>query len=418
MTNSRSKIHSDNRAATVSVVIPVLNEASGLMKLLTRLKPVMDGLGDIEWEIVFIDDGSSDGTPDELRRLNEDDPRIKAVTLSRNFGKEIAVAAGLAYAAGDAVVLMDGDLQHPPEIIPAFIEKWREGYDVVYGERTARDTDGFFRRLFSTGFYAAFRFMSGTSLPSNAGDFRLLSRRAVDALNRMGERARFNKGLFAWIGYKSVGIPFDVADRPDGGKSRWRVRRLFHFALDGIASFSTLPMRVWSLAGLAVSLLAFGYAGYFLVKTMVFGADRAGFPTLIISIMMLSGIQLISLGVIGEYLGRVYEEVKARPLFLVKDEIGALGPSRSLSQDLAQPVTCKSCGAQIDGPPRNRASAEPSHAGIGEAGAMDRHVRRGQAGLSGHTLRETVGLSEKAGAGQQKLASGEQLQEPDFDRSA
>lgn len=395
MTNSRSQARSRNHIATVSVVIPVLNEASGLMKLLSRLKPVLEGIKDIEWDVVFIDDGSSDGTADELRRLNEDDPRIKAVTLSRNFGKEIAVAAGLAYAGGDAVVLMDGDLQHPPEIIPDFIAKWREGFDVVYGERTARDTDGFFRRLFSKGFYAAFHFMSGTALPSNAGDFRLLSRRAVDALNRMGERARFNKGLFAWIGYKSVGIPFDVADRPDGGKSRWRLRRLIHFALDGIASFSTLPMRVWSLAGLAVSLLAFGYAGYFLIKTMIFGADRAGFPTLIISIMMLSGIQLISLGVIGEYLGRVYEEVKARPLFLVSEEIGLASSTRAMTEEQNRPVACKSCGALPDAPSFNSISA-PMRPGTGEGAVPE---RSDPAERAARVARARSAVSEAGGAG-------------------
>jgi glycosyltransferase involved in cell wall biosynthesis len=172
-----------------------------------------------------------------------------------------------------------------------------------------------------------FRQLSGTALHENAGDFRLMSRRAVDAMNRLGERARFNKGLFAWIGFKSIGLPFEVGERRVGPVSRWRLRRLWHFAIDGIASFSTIPLRIWSYVGLVVSLFAFGYAAVFLVKTLLFGSDMAGFPTLLISILMLSGIQLISLGVIGEYLGRVFEEVKARPLFLIADEIGVRTPT-------------------------------------------------------------------------------------------
>jgi glycosyltransferase involved in cell wall biosynthesis len=305
----------------ISVVIPVFNEQGGIEPLFERLQPVLAGLG-CDYEIVFIDDGSSDATMVRLRALNAREERVKAIALSRNFGKEIAVAAGLKYAVGDAVILMDGDLQHPPEAIPAFVDRWRKGYDVVYGERNDRNRETPLRRMFSQGFYVLFDLLSGTQLHRNAGDFRLLSRRAVDALNKLGERARFNKGLFAWIGYRSTGVPFDVHDRADGGSSRWSMRRLLHFAIDGIASFSTIPLRIWSYVGLAVSLFAFGYAAIFLIKTLVLGSGVAGFPTLIISIMMFSGIQLISLGILGEYLGRIYEEVKARPLFLVSEEIG------------------------------------------------------------------------------------------------
>ncbi len=305
----------------LSVVIPVLNEARGIAALLARLTPILEDLGE-PWEIVFVDDGSTDGTLQALRDENARDIRIKAISFSRNFGKEIAVAAGLQYASGAAVVLMDADLQHPPEIIPQFVEKWRAGYDDVYGQRIDRAADSPARRLFSRVYYRVFRALSGTKLPENAGDFRLLSRRAVDALNRIGERARFNKGLFAWVGFKSIGLPFDVPDRPDGGTSRWSPRRLLRFALDGIFSFTTIPLRIWSVIGLAVSLLAFAYIVVFVLKTLIFGTDLKGFPTLIVSIMFFSGIQLISLGVIGEYLGRIYEEVKARPLFLVANEIG------------------------------------------------------------------------------------------------
>ncbi len=306
---------------TLSVVVPMLNEEQGLDALVTRLKPVLEGTG-LAWEIVFVDDGSKDRTCDILRRLNASDPRIKAVSFSRNFGKELAVAAGLKYATGDAVVLMDADLQHPPEVIHDFIAKWREGFDIVYGRRDDRQEDSVIRRIFSVAFYRAFKAMSGTTLPGGAGDFRLLDRKAVDALNSIQERVRFNKGLYAWIGFKSTGVTFHVPPRFDGSKSRFRPRQLWRFALDGLVSFTTLPLRVWSYVGIAVSTLAFAYILFYLLKYLIFGDSVAGFPTLIISILFLGGIQLISLGVIGEYMGRMYEEVKGRPLFIVGEEIG------------------------------------------------------------------------------------------------
>lgn len=305
----------------LSVVIPVLNEERSVGTLLQRLEPVLTGLG-LSYEIIFVDDGSIDGTMVALRAENARDARVKALSLSRNFGKEIAVAAGLRYARGEAVLLMDGDLQHPPEVIPDLFAAFRRGFDDVYGQRIDRTADSALRRLFSKAFYRTFRALSGTRLPENAGDFRLLSRRAVDALNRIGERARFNKGLYAWIGFKSIGVPFDVPERAGGQISRWSLRRLIRFALDGLASFSTIPLRIWSVLGLAISLFAFAYSIGFILKTLVFGTDQPGFPTLIVSIMFFAGVQLISLGVIGEYLGRIYEEVKARPLFLVAEELG------------------------------------------------------------------------------------------------
>ncbi len=306
---------------TLSVILPMLNEARGLPLLLAALVPVLDGTG-LDYEVIAVDDGSSDATLEVLRQAHATNPRIKAVALSRNFGKEIAVAAGLHHARGDAVIVMDSDLQHPPEVIPLMIAAWRDGYDVVYGQRADRRTDSAARRFLAKTFYRVFQSLSGTRLHDNAGDFRLLSRRAVDALNRLGERARFNKGLFAWIGYKSIGIPFDMPERVDQTASRWRMRRLWHFALDGITSFTTAPLRIWSYLGLAVSMLALVVGLWIIFKTMLYGDPVAGYPTLIVSILFLGGVQLISLGVLGEYLGRVYEEVKARPLFLVAETIG------------------------------------------------------------------------------------------------
>ena len=308
---------------SLTVVVPVLNEERGLDALVAALTPVLDASG-LAWDVVFIDDGSTDRTLEIIRTLNAHDGRFRAVAFSRNFGKETAVAAGLRYATGDGVVLMDADLQHPPAVIAEFIQHWRAGYDVVYGQRDDREADGKTRELFSQAFYNLFRKMSGTTLPDGAGDFRLLDRKAVDAMNRIGERTRFNKGLYAWIGFKSKGVSFHVPPRFDGGGSRWKPRQLARFALDGIVSFSTVPLRVWSYLGLIISALAFTYVLGFLFKSLFFGFDPAapGFPTLIIAVMFLGGVQMISLGVIGEYLGRMYEEVKARPMFLVTDEIG------------------------------------------------------------------------------------------------
>ena len=304
----------------LSVVIPVFNEAAGIQGLMSRLVPVLQQSG-ATWEVVFVDDGSRDGTLAELRAAHASDPRIKALSFSRNFGKEIAVTAGLRAATGDAVVLMDADLQHPPEVIPELIKGWRWGYDIVYGARIDRSADGPLRGLFSKAYYRLFRMLSGTILHKDGGDFRLFNRRALDAFNRLGERARFNKGLYAWIGYKALAVPFDVPERASGASS-WNTRKLVRFALDGVFSFSTVPLRIWSVLGLVVSALAFAYILVFLLKTLFFGVDIKGFPTLVISIMFFAGIQLISLGVIGEYLGRIYEEVKARPMYLVADRIG------------------------------------------------------------------------------------------------
>jgi glycosyltransferase involved in cell wall biosynthesis len=332
--------HGPARRTRLSVIVPGLNEERAIPTLVERLCPVLDGL-DVDWEVIFVDDGSTDGTMAVLRSLNASDPRFKAVSLSRNFGKEVAAAAGLAYAAGDAAVLMDADLQHPPEVIADFVRHWRQGADMVYGQRIDRGADTLLHRLLAQVFYVAFGRLSGTVLPEGAGDFRLLDRKAIDAMNRMGERVRFNKGLYAWMGFRSVGVPFNVPPRATG-RSRWRIGALAHFALDGLVSFSTVPLRVWSYLGLVISLFAFCYAVIIFAKTIIYGIDAPGFPSLIISVMFFAGVQLISLGVLGEYLGRMYEEVKGRPLFLVAEELG------------------------LDRPPPDRASAA--------ADAGDRHA--------------------------------------------
>ncbi len=308
-------------AETISVVVPVLNEERGIELLLARLLPVLANTG-MNYNVIFIDDGSTDRTLEKLRQLSSTNRHIKAVALSRNFGKEIAVAAGLKYAPGDAVVIMDSDLQHPPEVIPDFIAKWRDGHDVIFGQRIDRHADSWWRRTGARVFYRLFRHLSGTALQERSCDFRLLSRRALDALNRIGERKRYNNGLFSWIGFPSVGVPFDMPPRERGETSRWLPLKLFRFGLDGIASFSTIPLRIWTVLGLSISAIAFSFMIWIVFKTLVFGEPARGYPTMMVSILFFSGIQLLSLGVIGEYLGRVYEEVKARPLFLVREELG------------------------------------------------------------------------------------------------
>ena len=322
----------------LSVVIPALNEERTLEGLLQRLLPVLEATS-MDFHVIFVDDGSTDGTLAKLRQLNASNPRIQAIALSRNFGKEIAVAAGLTYATGDAAIIMDSDLQHPPEVIPALIEKWRQGHDVVFGQRFNRAAETIWRRVGSRLFYGFFRHLSGTELQQDSCDFRLLSRRAIDAINRIGERKRYNNGLFAWIGFPAIGVPFESEARTNGGKSRWAPIRLLRFALDGLASFSTIPLRVWSVLGLAISGLGFAYMLWVMFKTIAFGDPVRGYPTLLVAILFFSGIQLISLGVIGEYLGRVYEEVKARPLFLVREELGFGGDSAdpSAAETAARP---------------------------------------------------------------------------------
>ncbi len=259
----------------LSVVIPVYNEAAGIGPLCARLVPVLERITP-SWEIVFVDDGSADDTLAVVKTYNARDPRIGAVSFSRNFGKEIAIAAGLDHARGEAVVIMDADLQHPPEVIETFVARWREGYPMVYGQRTrtSRDDEGPIRRGFARLFYRLFARFGEMALPEGAGDFRLIDRKAVEVLRSLGERARFSKGLYAWIGFPSVGVPFMVEERRHGA-SKWSFRKLFRFAFDGITSFSTVPLRVWTYIGGFISLLALATALFFLVRTLIFGRRRA-----------------------------------------------------------------------------------------------------------------------------------------------
>lgn len=296
------------------------NESGNLDALLDRLLPVLNASG-VSAEVVCVDDGSTDDTFEKLLELRRADARLKVIRLSRNFGKEVALAAGLAWAEGDAVVLMDADLQHPPELIADFLARWDEGYEMVYGIRRRWREASRLRRLASDVFYRVFAATTQTILPPGAGDFRLLDRRVVDALNACTERSRFTKGLYAWVGFRQTGVPFDVDPRLNG-RSRWSVLSLWRFALDAITAFSMMPLRFWAYLGGAVSMFAMAYGGFIVVRTLIFGRDVPGYASLIAAITFFSGVQLIGLGVIGEYLGRVFTEVKRRPLFIVAEAAG------------------------------------------------------------------------------------------------
>ncbi len=269
-------------------------------------------------EYICVNDGSRDCTLELLCERLASNPHIRIIDLARNFGKEAAITAGLAHAKGDAVVIIDADLQDPPALIPALMAKWREGYDMVYGVRTSRKVDAALKRWTAQGFYALFNRMTDVPIPKGAGDFRLLDRRVVNALLSLPERNRFMKGLFSWVGFRQTGVDY-VREQRIAGATAWSYRRLANFAIDGLTSFSIAPLRMASLMGLAVSLLGFLYAIYLIVRTLILGVDVPGYASVMVAIMFLSGIQLVCLGLIGEYLGRLYIEAKARPLYVVSN---------------------------------------------------------------------------------------------------
>lgn len=308
-------------APVLSVVIPLYNEAGSLGPLHERLTAVLAALPVSGYEIVFVDDGSRDTTFAEVSALCAIDPALRAIRFARNFGKEAAMAAGLRTARGDIVVLMDGDLQHPPELIPEMLARWQAGAKMVTAVRRSRDTDPWLRRQLSRGFYGLFRRVSEVALAEGGGDFRLFDRAVVDAINSLPERTRFMKGITSWVGFRQEEIDFDPAERA-AGASAWSLLRLLRYALDGLSAFSTLPLRVWSLIGIAISTLSVLYGGWLAVRTAIFGIDVPGYASLIVSVLFLSGIQLISLGVLGEYVGRIFTEVKGRPLYLVAERVG------------------------------------------------------------------------------------------------
>jgi len=306
---------SNHEVFTLSVVVPAFNEEEVLPEFHKRLSVVLESLG-VEAEILYVNDGSSDATLRVLRGLN--DPRAAIIDLSRNFGKEIAMTAGLDHASGDAVVVIDADLQDPPELIPELVKKWQEGFDVVYARRQARHGETLLKRLTSKLFYRVIQFLAPIKIPEDTGDFRLLSRRAVDALKRLREGHRFMKGLFAWIGYPQVAVYYHRNAR-FAGQTKWSYWRLWNFALEGITSFSIAPLKLATYAGMLTALGAFLFAVFIIYKTIVYGDPVQGYPSLMVVMLFLGGVQLICIGMLGEYLGRMFNETKQRPLYLVKE---------------------------------------------------------------------------------------------------
>jgi glycosyltransferase involved in cell wall biosynthesis len=300
----------------LSLVVPVFDEEESIDLFLDTVLPLMERDG-FRFEIVFVNDGSRDNTLACLLDRGALDRRFRIVNLSRNFGKEAALTAGIDHARGDVIVPMDIDLQDPPELIEPFMARWREGYDIVYGVRTQRAWDTAAKRLSANWFYRVFNSMSPVRIPENVGDFRLVDRRAVEVLRQLPERNRFMKGLFAWVGFNAVGVPYERPQRA-AGSSKFNLWRLWNFALDGVVSFSTAPLRAWFYVGVVIAAVAVLYALFIVTRVLLFGIDTPGYASLLIAVLLMGAIQLLSLGIIGEYLGRLFLEVKGRPIYVVE----------------------------------------------------------------------------------------------------
>ena len=312
----------------LSVVVPIYNEADNIGPFLQRLERALDGL-DGSYEVVCVDDGSTDGSAERLIEERHRNPAIKLVRLSRNFGKELALTAGLDHAGGAAVVVIDADQQDPPELIPALLAKWREGFDVVHARRASRASDSAAKRVTASWFYRIYNCLTDLAIPNDTGDFRLMDRCVVEALGRLPERNRFMKGLFGWVGFRQVALDYEREPRAFG-ETKWNYWRLWNLALEGITSFSTVPLRVWSYVGFTISLFAFAYSLFLIFRTLVMGVDVPGYASLMVVVLFMGGINLLTLGIIGEYLGRTYIEVKGRPLYLVRERYG-FGPEALLN---------------------------------------------------------------------------------------
>lgn len=303
-------------APELSLVVPLFNEDEVLVELYARVKPVLDEAVH-SWELVLVNDGSTDDSLQIAERLREEDERITLINLSRNFGHQLAITAGMEHALGDAVVVMDADLQDPPEVIAEMVDRWREGYDVVYGVRSEREAETVFKRASAAAFYRILNALTPVSIPLDTGDFRLMSRRALNALARMPERARFVRGMVAWLGFRQIGVTFKRQAR-FAGTTKYPVRKMVGFAADSLVSFSTVPLRLATTLGFVMSLIALGYFGYAAGMKLMLGKTVPGWASLVAVIVLLGSAQLLCLGIIGEYVGRIYEEVKARPLFIVE----------------------------------------------------------------------------------------------------
>lgn len=304
----------------VSLIAPMYNESEGIDQFFHVVTPILNQISE-HWEIICVNDGSKDDTLDKLLGHHERDPRIKIINFSRNFGKEAGTTAGIDFSKGKAVIPIDADLQDPPELILEMVEKWREGYKVVLATRKERGEDTWLKRSSALMFYRIISAMSEVDIPKNTGDFRLMDRQVVDTLKQLPEKTRFMKGIFAWLGFPTTTIYFDRPQR-FAGETSWNYWKLWRFALDGIFAFTTLPLQVWTYLGALISFLSFLYASFLTIRTLIVGVDLPGYASTMVAILFLGGIQLISLGVIGEYVGRIYKEVKGRPIYIVHQSFG------------------------------------------------------------------------------------------------
>jgi len=305
----------------ISLVVPVFNEQDSIHPFYERTQQVLVAQPDISVEYIFVNDGSSDRTLLSLLDLSAKNSNIRIIDLSRNFGKEAALAAGIDLSKGDAIIPMDIDLQDPPELIPKMILKWREGSDVVLARRVNRDTDSYLKRLTANLFYQLHNVISSIKIPENVGDYRLMDRRVIENFKKLPESCRFTKGLFAWVGYEPAFVDFCREPRRSG-KTKFKGWGLWNFALDGITSFSTAPLRVWGYIGLSVSILSFVLAAYIVYRNFFFGVAIPGYASLMVSMTLIGGLQLVGIGILGEYIGRLYMESKNRPIYLIKEIYG------------------------------------------------------------------------------------------------
>jgi polyisoprenyl-phosphate glycosyltransferase len=308
----------------LSVIVPVKDEEAAILPFVRRVSAVLDGLGEAVspgWEIIFVDDGSQDATLAAIHSANAADSRVRALSLSRNFGKEAALSAGLDHARGQTVVPIDVDLQDPPEVIGEMLAKWREGNEVVYGVRRNRMTDSLPKRLTADLYYRAHNWLSMDKIPEHAGDFRLLDRKVVEVIKLMPERNRFMKGLFAWSGFRQTAVEYDRTERTVG-ETKFNYWKLWTLAIDGITSASTVPLRVWSYLGGLIAIAALFFAAFVVIRTILYGVDVAGYASMMVAILFFGGLQLLSLGILGEYVGRILVETKHRPIYVVRERIG------------------------------------------------------------------------------------------------
>lgn len=320
---------------TVSVLVPCYNEELTLRLLYEELSATVSSLQNYNWEFLFVDDGSKDKTLPILQDLRASDSRVNFLSLSRNFGKENALLAGFDYVRGDCTIIMDADLQHPPSLFPLLLQKWEEGYDDVYGRRTTRGKESWLRKSLSLWYYRLLQSSTKIDVLPNVGDFRLLDKKCIITLRQMREFGRYTKGMYSYIGFRKIGIDFETQDRV-AGNSKMGVRSLVSLALQGLLSFTVAPLRWATFLGLAVSLGAFVYMLFVLVKTLIVGDPVAGYPSLMIVLLFLGGVQLLSIGIIGEYLGKVFEEVKHRPVYIIQSYNGTVERESVIKTDLIQ----------------------------------------------------------------------------------